>query len=102
MGAMDGMTMSRRGRVLILLLLLVAAPIYYVSQNLESISALVRGESAQLEDHSASLPLDDETKANIRHYFEGVTLDLQENNLNQAISLDSSVGRPQISQGKYR
>jgi CHAT domain-containing protein len=55
-----------------------------------------------LEDKSASLVLDEEIKANIRHYFEGVSIAPEENKLSHAINLDHSVGRAQISQGKFR
>ena len=53
-----------------------------------------------VEDRTASLPLDEETKAEILHYFEGVRIPPEENNLDFAKSLDS-VGRAQVSKGNY-
>ncbi len=94
--------MSRRGRTIALLLLLVVVGGYYVYQNSQSIPAPEPDQSTHVEDQSASLGLDEETKAKIRHYFEGVSIDPKENTLDHAISLDHSVGRPQLAQGKYR
>ncbi len=94
--------MSKRGRTIALLLLLAVLGGYYAYQNFEPVPAPERSQPMLLEDKSASFALDEETKANIRHYFEGVAIDPKENNLNHAISLDHSVGRPQISQGKVR
>ncbi len=51
-----------------------------------------------VEDRTASLPLDEETKAEIAHYFEGVRIPPEENNLDFAESLDS-VARAQVSEG---
>src|SRR5712691_10988536 len=102
MGAMDGMAMSKQGRNLALLLALVFFGGYYIYQNFETVSVLWRGQSMLSEDNRTFVALDEETKANIRHYFEGVSIDSKENNLDYAISLDHSVGRPQIAQGKYR
>ncbi len=53
-------------------------------------------------DKSNTLPFDDETKAEIRQYFEGVSLEPNELTVNEAIRLDHSVGRPQLSQGQFR
>ena len=54
-----------------------------------------------VEDRTASLPLDEETKAGIIDYFKGVRIPPEENNLDFARSLDS-VGRFQISEGNER
>src|SRR5712691_11355676 len=94
--------MSRRSRTIALLLLLVVLGGYYLYQTFDSVPAMGRSQSTLLEDKSASLPLDEEIKANIRHYFKGVALDRKDNTLAHAISLDTSVGRPQLAQGKYR
>ena len=51
-----------------------------------------------VEDRTASLALDEETKAEIVDYFKGVRIPPEENNLDFAQSLDS-VGRSQISEG---
>ena len=51
-----------------------------------------------VEDRTSSLPLDEETKAEIIDYFKGVRIPPEENNLDFAQSLDS-VGRSQISEG---
>jgi len=51
-----------------------------------------------VEDRTASLPLDEETKAEIIHYFEGVRIPPEENNLDFAQNLES-VGRLQLSRG---
>jgi CHAT domain-containing protein len=98
--------MSSRRRTVTLLFVLVVFGGYYVSRNFDSIAGLWRGPSIkpamQLEDKSTSLDFDDEIKADIRHYFEGVPVDPQENNLGHATELDHSVGRPQIARGQYR
>jgi len=51
-----------------------------------------------VEDKTASLPLDEGVKADIQHYFEGVRVPPEENNLDFAGTLDS-VGRAQVSEG---
>ena len=51
-----------------------------------------------VEDKTASLALDEETRAEILHYFEGIRIPPEENNLDFAESLDS-VGRAQVSEG---
>lgn len=95
--------MSKRNKTIALLVVLVVLAGYYIYQYLGLIPGLRRSPSiVVLEDKSGSLPLDEGTKAEVRHYFEGVSIDPKENDLNHAISLDHSVGRPQLSQGKYR
>jgi len=94
--------MSKRNKTIVLLVVLVVLAGYYIYQNFGLIPGLRHMPAIVLEDKSASLPLDDETKAEVRHYFEGVSIEPKENDLNHAISLDHSVGRPQLSQGKYR
>ncbi len=56
----------------------------------------------KLEDKSATLKLDEPTKQAIMKYFDGVSVDAKENELNHAIQLDHGVGRPQISRGEIR
>jgi Flp pilus assembly protein TadD len=100
-----------RARVLLLVLLLVALGGYYVySQRLDSIVATWRGLTGRTTvaspvaapaDSSAALPFDEETKADIRHYFEGVVVGEQDN-VGEAIRLDQAVGRPQLANGQYR
>ena len=51
-----------------------------------------------VEDRTASLFLDEETRAEIVDYFRGVRIPPEENNLDFARSLDS-VGRSQLSEG---
>ncbi len=51
-----------------------------------------------VEDKTASLPLDEGIKADIQHFFEGVRVPPEENNLDFAGSLDS-VGQVQVSEG---
>ncbi|MCH6570205.1 MAG: hypothetical protein IH794_08860 [Acidobacteria bacterium] len=51
-----------------------------------------------VEDRTASLSLDEETRAEIVDYFRGVRIPPEENNLDFARSLDS-VGRSQLSEG---
>ena len=98
--------MRRRGRTVTLLLVLVVLGGYYVSRNYPSIAALWRRPSqlpgVQLEDISATLKFDDGMKADIRHYFEGVSIEPRENHLGHAIELDEKVGRPQLARGEYR
>jgi len=98
--------MSRRIRTITLLLILIVFGGYYIrSRSFDSIAALWRRppvQPAMAFDNSASLHFDEQTNTDIRHYFEGVTVDPQENNLGHAIELDTSVGRPQIASGQYR
>jgi CHAT domain-containing protein len=98
--------MRGRGRILALLGILLGLGGYYAFQNSDSIAALWPTPSVKsgpvLEDNSASLPFDEEFKASLRHYFEGVALEAQENNLGHAIHLDQSVGRAQLARGQYR
>ena len=51
-----------------------------------------------VEDRTASLSLDEETKAEIIDYFRGLRIPPEENNLDFSRSLDS-VGRSQLSEG---
>ncbi len=51
-----------------------------------------------VEDRTASLSLDEETKAEIVDYFKGVRVPPEENNLDFARRLES-VGRSQLSEG---
>ena len=51
-----------------------------------------------VEDRTASLSLDEETRAEIIDYFRGVRIPPEENNLDFSRSLDS-VGRSQLSEG---
>lgn len=51
-----------------------------------------------VEDRTAALSLDEETRAEIVDYFRGVRIPPEENNLDFARSLDS-VGRSQLSEG---
>ena len=90
-------------RTILLLLALVSVAGFYVYRN----PWLMRIGSPEpsavgVQDKTASLPLDEQTKAEIRHYFEGISITPEENNLDHAIHLDHSVGRPQISEGNYR
>jgi CHAT domain-containing protein len=104
--------MTRRARLLALLLVLVGTGTYYVSsRDLDSITAPWRRLTSSPAvaspvpipvDQSATLPFDLETRNDIRHYFQGVTVDPQENNVGQAIQLDQAVGRPQLASGQYR
>jgi len=95
--------MGAHGRLLLLLLLLSAAAWYYVHHTTETPATVTAQPPAdQDSDKSGTLPLDEETKADIRRYFAGVTIELNENNLNEAIRLDHSVGRPQLAEGRYR
>src|SRR5439155_26981529 len=98
--------MSRRIRTIMLLLILIVFSGYYIrSPSFDSIAALWRrppAEPAMPFDNSASLHFDEQTNTDIRHYFEGVTVDPQENNLGHAIELATSVGRPQIASVQYR
>lgn len=94
--------MSTRIRTSILLLVLVLlAGLYFYSGP-----SFIRTRGPELStvavDKSGSLPLDEETRAKIRHYFEGIKLEPKENDLNFAINLDHSVGRVQSSQGKHK
>lgn len=91
-----------RARQYVLLGLLLVVAGAYLFRNPDFFSFGGSKTPALLEDKSSSLPFDEVTKANLRHYFEGVSIDPKENSLDHAIGLDHSVGRPQLSQGKYR
>jgi len=95
--------MNSRIRLLVLFLVLGAASgaYFYFSPSV-GINAPNSNTTTASVDKSDSLKLDEELKANIRHYFEGVTLEPKENDLNHAIQLDHSVGRPQMVQGKHK
>ena len=80
--------MNKRNKTIVLLVLLVVLASYYIYQNLALIPGLQQAGIIALEDKSASLPLDEGIKGNIRHYFEGVSIDPKENNLDHAIKLD--------------
>ncbi len=56
----------------------------------------------KLDDKSATLKLDEPTKQAIMKYFDGVSVDAKENDLNHAIQLDHGVGRPQLDRGETR
>lgn len=90
--------MNSRIRLAVLFSALVAVAGLYFYLN----RGLPFGSGAVLVGNKSSLALDEETKAQIRRYFEGVAVPASENNLNAAISLDHSVGRTQVSQGKYK
>ncbi len=96
--------MTRRIKNLLLVLIFVGAGGYYVQEHRSTMPTPSSSSSmpASHIDQSASLGLDDEVKANIHHYMEGVTLATEQDNLAQAIQLDHAVGRPQISRGEYR
>lgn len=94
--------MRGQARLAVLLGLLLLVSGTYVYQNPDLLSFGESNTPASVEDKSRSLSLDEETKASLRHYFEGTSIDPKENSLEQAIRLDHSVGRLQISQGKYR
>ena len=92
--------------VLVLLVVLVAGLVLYqypglISIDIPEIFAKWMPGSEAMEG-SASLSLDEETKAQIRHYFEGVEIEANENSLEYAINLDHSVGHQQISEGNHR
>ena len=90
-------------RTIILLLALVSVAGFYVYRNpwLMRIGS-PKPSAVGVQDRTASLPLDEETKAKIRHYFEGISITPEENNLDHAIHLDHSVGRAQVSEGNYK
>jgi CHAT domain-containing protein len=103
--------MNRRARILALLLVLVALGGYCIYfRNLGPIVSTWRSVAGKPTlsslsgptDSSATLPFDEETKTDIRHYFEGIDVDPQENNVGEAIRLDQTVGRSQLANGQYR
>lgn len=96
--------MKSRTRLLTLLLLLAMAGGYYAYSpaDPEPTPSPTPAPVASNPDKSGTLPLDAETKAQIRSYFAGVTIEPGKNDLNEAIHLDHSVGRPQMTEGRYR
>ena len=105
--------MNKRARLLVLLLVFVAAGTYFLSSssNVDRLIASLHNLNprtaaaspmAAPADNSATLPFDFATKRDIRSYFEGVKVDPKENNIGEAIQLDHSVGRPQVAAGQYR
>ena len=100
--------MNSRVRQAVLLLVLVLAAAFFFYRNPGYIPSGLPGfsndsvrESVAM-DNSAALSLDEETKAQIRRYFEGVQVEPNENDLTYAINLDHSVGHQQLSEGKHR
>lgn len=94
--------MTSRVRQLLLIVMLIAAVGFYANQNFFPALISQPGPPVAVADKSGTLPLDEETKAEIRHYFKDVSLDPKELDLNEAIRLDHSVGRPQLAQGQFR
>ncbi len=51
---------------------------YCIHRSFDTIAAIWRKpppkEVPQMQDHSGELHLDEQTKADIRHYFDGVTV----------------------------
>lgn len=101
--------MPKQQRLLALVALVILAGGYYVYANPNlipffggSAKAAPGLSSQKLVDNSASLTLDEPTKTAIRKYFNGITVEPKENDLNHAIQLDHGVGRPQMSRGETR
>jgi len=92
--------MNKRHIVLVVILVLVGGLYFYLNKAPSQVD--VPGPAGPIVDVSASLPLDEDTKEKIRHYIDGVRIEPHENNLDHAISLDHSVGRPQLSAGNLR
>jgi len=98
---------QRRLTVLIAVLGLAGASYLYANPGLIPYfggtgNAAPTVNTQKLIDKSATLKLDEATKAAIRKYFDGVTVEPKENDLNHAIQLDHGVGRPQMSRGETR
>jgi CHAT domain-containing protein len=93
-------------RTIGLLLVLVVAGGYYLTQNAGVLQALGRRPAIpglpSMPDTSASLPFDATFKQGIEHYIEGVSVDPSEDSVDAAIKLDQEVGRPQIAHGQYK
>jgi CHAT domain-containing protein len=101
--------MPQQRRLLALIAVLLLAGGYYVYATPGVIPFLsgnattapsVDGQA--LIDKSSTLKLDEPTKAVIRKFFAGVTVEPKENDLNYAIQLDQGVGRPQLARGDTR
>jgi hypothetical protein len=98
---------QRRFAVLIAVLALTGASYLYANPGLipffgGTAKAVPEAIAQKLVDNSATLKLDEPTKTAIRKYFNGITVDPKENDLNHAIQLDHGVGRPQMSRGETR
>lgn len=99
--------MSQQRRLLSLIAVMILAGGYYAYANPGLIPFLAGSATAApgaqaLVDKSATLKLDEPTKAAIRKFFAGVTVEPKENDLNFAIQLDHGVGRPQMARGETR
>ena len=100
------MTKTQGLRTIALLLVLILAGAYYLTEHVDVLKALGRRPLVQglppMQDNSASLPLEGTFKQSIEHYVQGVSIDPSENSLDVAIKLDHEVGRPQIARGQYK
>lgn len=99
--------MRKHGRTIALVLVLAGCAVYYVLHDIGFATALSRLPGFQrppvpLNGATAALPFDADTLANIRHYFDGVSVDARENNTGEAMHLDQAIGRPQLARGEYR
>ena len=88
----------RKLGLLLTLILVVGLCLYRYRDLWLSPTEMPKPAVIVVEDRTASLPLDEETKAEIIHYFEGVRIPPEENNLDFAQNLES-VGRLQLSRG---
>lgn len=61
-----------------------------------------QGLGAAVGSLGGGLPLDADTKTEIRNYFEGVTIPANEDSISAAIRLDHQQGRPLLAQQRYR
>ncbi|HEY3167925.1 MAG TPA: hypothetical protein VGK57_11890, partial [Candidatus Binatia bacterium] len=98
---------QRRLPILIVVLGLAGASYLYANPGLIPFfggtgNAAPSANAQKLIDNSATLKLDEPTKAAIRKYFDGVSVEPKENDLNYAIQLDHSIGRPQMARGDTR
>lgn len=107
--------MTRRLRMIALLIALVGCAGYFAFQQVGTAGALGRLPGLQRlippgtppggalpGAGAAALNFDDDTMADIRHYFDGVSVPASENNMGEAMRLDQAVGRPQMARGQYR
>jgi CHAT domain-containing protein len=89
-------------RVRNLCIILIVVAVAYIYLNGLVLFPAAEQAATTIVDKSAALALEEDIKAKIRQYVDGVSIEPKENNLDHAIRLDHSVGRMQMSQGQYK
>jgi CHAT domain-containing protein len=106
----------RIGILIIILVLLSVVAVYSFRSDIPYLNNFFAGETVQKKanpkkvikppnstsDSKESVQLDEKTRKQIEEFIKGIHIKPGENNVKYAIRLDHSVGRKQVSQGKYK